>query len=371
MTRFIAIGFVVVPSAYLIWAFVLPMLEIQTAKSWTPTPCTIVSSGLKTHGRFWDETTFSIDVKYRYSVNGKDYESDRFELTINASAYQAWQMEVARRYLPGTQATCYVNPANPQEAVIDRSWTKSVDTAILAGAFMFFGVIGVLVTSAKRTGTSAKKAVAEPAGPVRLHVTPPRGCEMATWWFFALFGNGFLLLMQWMAWYHDEPPGPGSKILLAVFQLIGLCLLWSAYRSTMEYFNPRVHITIDRPRVRMGEMMTVTWEVPSGHRRIQSLRLILEGREEWQSGTGGEDTHTEKAVFATIPIAEVSQSEQIKSGAATVLVPASCWYTYIGRHSERDVVWAIKVLGIMRKGPPIDEEFGLKLFPGLGTGELQ
>ena len=86
---------------------------------WSPTSCTILSSGVTETGD--DQDSYRPLVRYRYEVNGQIHESDRFFRSGGNTASFDRARDRAAKYHPGDAATCRVNSNHPALAVLERS----------------------------------------------------------------------------------------------------------------------------------------------------------------------------------------------------------------------------------------------------------
>ena len=104
-----------------------PLAQLALSQWWAAVPCTILSSGLK-----WQDTggkRHTTAVAYSYEVGGKTYQGDRQQFGP-AEWYKHGSREreaaVTARYPVGAGATCYVNPRNPADSVLERSVSASL-----------------------------------------------------------------------------------------------------------------------------------------------------------------------------------------------------------------------------------------------------
>ena len=103
---------IVLPLVMLYFFFVIPLRRVRRARSWRKTPCVILSSSVSE-----DATDFT--------------------------AGHRGKKRVANRLGPGTTTFCYVNPDDPDDAVIERgvTWDMVVWGAlaiVFLGVFSFF-----------------------------------------------------------------------------------------------------------------------------------------------------------------------------------------------------------------------------------------
>ncbi|MEM9597289.1 MAG: DUF3592 domain-containing protein, partial [Acidobacteriota bacterium] len=87
--------------------------------SWVELPCSITSTSIKeTVGP--DGSTYWPDIRYSFQLDGSEYEGKRYSFR-NATGDSRAANEVLQRYPVGDEITCWVDPDNPSQSVIDRS----------------------------------------------------------------------------------------------------------------------------------------------------------------------------------------------------------------------------------------------------------
>jgi hypothetical protein len=120
------------------FGFWRPLRRVRSARSWRETPCVIVSSAVNEDAG--DSGLYYIDLTYEYGFGKRQHRSSRYSFSPASTAGPWGKRLVVRRLAPGTTATCYVNPDDPSDAVINRGMTWDM---ILMGAFamVIFGVI--------------------------------------------------------------------------------------------------------------------------------------------------------------------------------------------------------------------------------------
>jgi hypothetical protein len=120
----------------------LCVLRYREAQKWSETTCTIVSYQVSKGRR-----GYVFDLTYRYSVGWRRYESKRYDLFYDLNTGKA---EFGRQHPGGSQVTCYVNPENPQDAVLYRGVGQIPLAIWLFPAIVFLvwaGVLGYLILS--------------------------------------------------------------------------------------------------------------------------------------------------------------------------------------------------------------------------------
>ena len=96
------------------------------AISWEATPCLIIDNNVKKHKRVEQsgigrEVTQFL-VRYSYEVNGTKYYSNRYSF-LNPSTSGSRADNIAVQYPLNSKATCYVDPNNSAQAVLNRTFT--------------------------------------------------------------------------------------------------------------------------------------------------------------------------------------------------------------------------------------------------------
>jgi hypothetical protein len=127
--------------------FLSPALQALKAKSWQATPCTILSSQVRTHPGDSDSgPTYDVAVLYVYTFGGREYKSNRYQFLGGSSGGYQDKERIVRRLPPLTRTTCYVNPEEPTEAVLDRSISREYAFVLVPLLFLLVGLGGIILT---------------------------------------------------------------------------------------------------------------------------------------------------------------------------------------------------------------------------------
>ncbi len=246
-----------------------PAIKIFQARSWVPTPCTVISSRVQTHSG--DGTTYSIDILYSYQVHGQEYRSSQYDFMPGSSSGYKGKAKIIAQFPPGKRATCYVNPSDPLEAVLHRGFSKIMWVGILFPIpFLAVGLGGLLYTVRKsRRGESVTARANRKWGNKEVRfpmsnasdaatdalVLRPKSSRIGTLIgviVFAAFWNGIISVFVWQviqSWARHRP-----EYLLTIFMipflLVGLGLIFAIFYQFLALFNPRVQVTV-RPGLRL------------------------------------------------------------------------------------------------------------------------
>ena len=115
-----------------------PILRIKKANNWIKTPCTITSSELKINAPKKGIGSYP-EICFTYNYNGEEYESKRcsfWDLPASDTSLKH-DRAVTEKYLVGMKTWCFVNPANPQEAVLVRGHSSKILPPLLVSVIIF------------------------------------------------------------------------------------------------------------------------------------------------------------------------------------------------------------------------------------------
>ncbi|MBI3854419.1 MAG: DUF3592 domain-containing protein [Planctomycetes bacterium] len=348
--------------------FLWPVVRIIEAQNWRETPCTILDSGVQSHGGGKGGPTYSIEVRYEYLVDDQRHVSTRYKFMTGSSSGYEGKAEVVRRLRPGTQTVCYVDKRNPSEAVIERGFTADllfglipllfvgIGAAVLFGAFVYKGKPKPTAGSADPQPPTAGgrpatlKASASPAG--RL------GCALV----FALFWNGLVSLFVGSTitdWSRGKGDGCATAFLIP-FVLVGAGLIVLSIYFFLALFNPRPLIRVSSAAAALGDTVEIEWETTGNVDRIKVFTITLQGREEatYRRGTS---TRTDKATFLTLTLVSLTRGRDARRGKAKVQIPPDTMHSF--KSANNRFLWSFHVTGDIPRWPDIKEEFAFEVLP--------
>lgn len=151
---FLALGIVMLTTAV-----AGPAVQMIQARNWQPTECRVVAArldgqkGTRRTGRCRRRpcTRYCVRVNYLYHFAGQEWIGTRHDFAERFSTNRQTQQAILARYRPGTQTTCYVNPAMPGEAVLERGMSNDFRfEAGLCLALCLGGAVGLGIGLAPR-----------------------------------------------------------------------------------------------------------------------------------------------------------------------------------------------------------------------------
>ena len=363
--RLFFLPFFLISSGFLYALTLRPLLQMTEARHWSETPCVIDSSEIGIHPGD-DSSSYSIDITYHYTSGGQAYISKRYGFALASSPGLKRKQVIVDRYPPGKQTVCFVNPAAPSEAVLDRGWRPEMALGALGLVFAVVSGLGMIFAGRFGGGKSLietrPKALAPTGGPLILtpQFTPVGkllGVIIGAWIWNGIMGFIAYFLYAVADW-QDVSLVP--KIIVGLFLLVGVLLIFTVFGNLLALLNPRVRITLQNPHLRAGDELRLSWATTGRASRLRKLRMTLEGRRALAEGT----TKARKAnahILKEVPVFETTNPELLAQGTARVNIPTTpppdC------EDQPGSVAWHLHVRGEIPGAPNLNDEYLLILQP--------
>ncbi len=350
--------------------FVVPMSRLVAARSWVETSCTVISSTVRSHASD-DGTTYSVAILYEYRVEGRPYRSDRYRFTDWSSSGHAAKQAVVDRHPPGTKAVCFVDPAAPSRAVLERSFHPSYLLGLFPLLFVVAGS-GVLVWAvrSRRAGPATAAGAARPAPSAavsssgQLQLEPAAGpwAKLVGMTFVCLFWNGIVSVFLWQlisAWQRGDREW-GLALFLTPFVLVGLGLVGGVAYTFLALFNPRPHLSLATSHLRLGDRVELAWRFSGRASRIRRLVISFTGQEEatYRRGT---DSHTDRQVFHRAVLVDTTLASEIERGSRQLELPSDSMHSVAASHNK--IVWKVEVTGDIANWPDVGDSYEVTVHP--------
>ncbi|MFK7910885.1 MAG: DUF3592 domain-containing protein [Akkermansiaceae bacterium] len=359
-------------------------IKYSDAKRWVETPAKVNWSRVQSHTDS-DGTTYSVDIFYSYEFEGKEYNSNTLGLMSGSSSGRDSKQEKVNAHPPGKEITCYVNPDNPWQALLDRDLGWAALFALFPLPFIGVGVGGLwwmLRKRAKARRASSSKnpyirssALAETETetvqktpvPVR-QVFKPGGKRIG--WFFgsiaiALFWNGITSVFVWQAvksWQRGNPEW-FLIIFITPFVLIGIGFILHIFYRLLALFNPTSTLTLTPGEITLGIPAKLKWNSSGSAHRFQHFTIHLVGQEE-ASYRRGTDTVTETETFYEKALIDTQDPRKSMTGSATIDLPPNqmnlmpSW-----KGGNNSIKWSIHVKGDISIWPDVSDQYDVIVRP--------
>ena len=281
---FLGLAFFLVGCATTYLLVIRPFTLLDRARAWVETPARILDLELERHDDS-DGTTYSIRMCYQYEVNGQPHTSDRFTAFGVSDNISDYHHRNYNRYKPLFDAnepvTCWVNPANPADAIIDR--TPRFEMLLSAHLFTFtFPAAGLWLMLAPFL--SFLKPAADPdALRIPLRLTPLRTFALPAALTLTYTAFLFSKLIHFTPWPWQVYP-----ILLPAAILTVVFLYQRAYRKAFSGAR------LDLPRLpALGDTLSAALHIPKPVEGEITVTLRCQRRCHTSDSDGDTSTSTE------------------------------------------------------------------------------
>src|SRR5262249_19090328 len=152
-------------SSVLLGMFVIgPVVRVIDSQRWPQHTCQVIRSAARTHSE-GKGATFSVDILYSYTIDGRRLQPDRFGLFPPPTAGFASCQRLVDQFVPGKRLVCYVNPDDPEDAVLVRG----------ASVYFLLGLVPVILLAgglllANLPGGQAGASLESSPAPLRVRV---------------------------------------------------------------------------------------------------------------------------------------------------------------------------------------------------------
>lgn len=366
--------FLVVGAAIFVGMGLWPLWRSQAAERWIEVPCTVERVELVTGTDSDGDTTYRIEVAYTYRYDGRDYRSERYDFSFGSTNIGVDRMRTAADDLQRQPTrVCWIDPAEPESAVLDRSsgglaWFGLIFGAVFAGfplLILVFMLRSAAVTrrraalgeedplSAQARSRSQAAVVAMPEdGPMRLPARGNKAGGAIALGIFALIWNG----ISWVIFTQTDDTV--ARVFIGLFLLIGIGLALGFLHQLLALFNPVPDFELERGLLRPGSSTELRWTWRGNMRRIVKLEIHLVAREEadYRRGTS---TSTDRHELLRETVYESLEAEPF--GQARLRIPAQALPSLQAPNNR--IIWAIHVHGDIPRFPDVDREFALTVLP--------
>lgn len=126
----------------------LPLSTGLRSFRWVPVPCVVESAKVRSvhHHADVSFTVYWPDIVYRYQVNGISHRANVYNASDVGSPWYYGSRNTVRLYPAGKKATCYVNPDDPFEAVLDRTLSGTQWFGLWPLIMAVLGAAGIIQT---------------------------------------------------------------------------------------------------------------------------------------------------------------------------------------------------------------------------------
>lgn len=133
-----------------VWVLWTAWQRAEETRSWTPIPCLIVSSRLSQERPTPNSNpAFRAEVRYSYTYAGKVMTGTHIKRVDSASQHEDVAKKKLEAYPVGSELTCYVNPKQPDQAILKHDTRAALYSIWFPGLFVVGG-LGMAWNALKR-----------------------------------------------------------------------------------------------------------------------------------------------------------------------------------------------------------------------------
>ncbi|MCP3965886.1 MAG: DUF3592 domain-containing protein [Lentisphaerae bacterium] len=363
--------FLIVGIAFGYFMFLRPALKVFDAADWPRVPCKVISSRVTVNADN-DSTTYGIEVIYKYFYQGTEYTSDKWDFMGGySSGYQA-KKTVVNKYSPGCETTCFVNPAEPDVAVLNREFYNGYWFGIIPLLFVLVGIGGIAGTVIRQKRKDLKRLVHNGiAGiPDRTDndsgetILKPENGPLKSFLgslVVAIIWNGIVAISVYKFFngYESKSIDWVLLIVVIIFGIAGLVILGIAIYHFIILFNARPVFRINSSFIQMSDKTEISWEIPAG-RNISMLEVFIEGHE-IVTVNKGKNSSQEDSIFYSEKVFSTDLVSDIICGEKSFFMPDQTMHSFETKCGK--IVWMLRVHGDIKSRPDINFKYKINLLP--------
>ena len=346
-----------------------PLLKSLNSNDWQEVSCVIDSSRVKSHHSSGG-TSYSVDIRFSYSVQGSNYQSDTYNFEPGSSGDRSSKAEIVARYPLGSKHSCWVNPDDPSQAVLSRKIPRGIYFTIpfstvfmLIGGAVLLGTAGLLPKRWTQAFSNRHKRVAtESTGTQRLESRHSGMGKVLGITFAACFWNGIvsIFLVDLIKSYRGGDADWFLTVFLIPFVLIGFGLILAIFHALLALANPRIELTLNESSPTPGETVQLEWSANKSLKKVRRLKISLHGREAatYQRGT---NTTTANSTFHRDILLELDQPATVQRGTLEFSLPVDTMHSFDSGNNK--IIWEMTVQGKIPRFPDIKNTYPITVRP--------
>ncbi len=358
-------------SLFCYMAGIKPLLQSIESRSWSQVECVITESFIERNIDS-DGDTYRPVIRFQYTFDGRNYTGDDYQHMTSSSSSKKEEQKVVNNYPVGNETTCWVNPEDPKQAVIDNGIPSIVyfvipfmSIFIIIGATVAFFSIrkknpnGSQLSNRRQSKNSAPKHA---IGETEIKPTTGRIAKVVVIFIFALFWNTIIGFALWDTTNGFKAPFSFSSIgfFLIPFILIGILLIVALVYQILALRNPKFEVILSEGNPELGEVIRVHWRGIGSLRRLDDLRITLQGQERatYRRGT---DTRTDSCVFHKEVLFETKEPTAHSSHFLDFSIPTTSMHSFKANNNE--ILWQIIIEADIHRWPDINEDYKFNVRP--------
>jgi len=379
-----------------IWALisiVSTLIDWKSMQSWEPVQAYVLSGGYHSYSGS-ESTTYKAYGEYTYTYNGREYKSDRVQINNDSDNIGKHQIKLGQKLKRTAKQKepieAYVNPDNPNDAVINRDIRLEIVgfKLIFLVAFGGFG-LGLLIaifTIPKEKDSTLPLYKEKPwlindkwqtneiysTAKLTLYIT----------WGFAIFWNAISSPILFILAEEILEENNYFILIALIFPLIGAGLIIQAVRKTLEWKKfSRIPVILDPFPGSIGGQVGGTIELPHSYSMGTQFTVTLSNIYSYTTSSGENRSKSEKIIWQDTAIAYtesgiygtrivfrfdvpegLNASDALKNSSNSYLCKLNLKATGILRNNSNYYLWRLNLKALL-PGVDIDRNYEIPVYP--------
>jgi hypothetical protein len=136
--------------AFFVYLLLIGVQRAKETRAWTETDCVISKSEVVEARRSPNSPpAFRAVVEYEYTIGGEQFLGTKVKRVDGATSHVKRAEEVVEKYPLGARISCWVDPEDPERAVLRHNTMAPLYALWFPGLFVVAGV-GIAVTAVRR-----------------------------------------------------------------------------------------------------------------------------------------------------------------------------------------------------------------------------
>lgn len=362
------------------WFFsVKPILKTLDARDWPTVSCKIISAELETHTDS-DGTSYTFDIDYQYTYNGKIYKSDKYAFIMQSKGNRKSKLNIVNEYKQTQNPLCYVNPESPSEAVLKRGFHKGLLFAIFPPGLALIGLLVIGSQLAPPTPLpQIRKTKKDWLPKIKIRAKSYHVLEKTP---ITLQGSRIIpvlvgvlvlnivwniivleVLLEVYQWIANGTFFENASVTLIV-PAMSIFFAFTAVYLALALFNPCPIIQISAESIPLGSTALVGWSFRGRTSSIKHLTLTLRAKEWIQYSTSSgksRNTKTQENSFYQMQLIDTTNPDEIRTGQVGIIIPEDTMHSFEAKDNK--IIWQIVIRGVVHFWPDIKNEFKIAVVP--------
>ena len=347
--------------------------EAWQMKQWAPVTATLTRAGYESH-RGDDSYTYEAYADYSYEYEGMVYSNDRVAISGGADNIGDFQQDLGDRLSAamnrGEGIIVYVNPDEPEDAIVDRSvrWGLIGFKSIFVFGFggLGLGLIYFSLRAPKEKDLSDPKYSEQPwlanEDWQTALITSSSKTTMYFTWGFAAFWNLISAPLPFVIYREIVQKENYLALVGLLFPLVGAGLIIWAVRRTLEWrrFGP-APLSLDPFPGSIGGHVGGTIDVKLPYDPNASFSLTLTNLYSYMSGSGKDRSRKSSAEWQDTQVAHATSGAQGTRLSFRFDVPKNLNESDAEQAEENYYLWQLNLKAEL-PGVDIDRDYEIPVY---------